>query len=327
MRPGAGTLVRAATSVAALVALLATPACSRSSSAEQAAAGDAGEDAESGVEPGDATPVQPEDGGLLGDGATDDAGNCAAGTQLVYVASEEREIYSFDPVHATFQLMGSIDCAGGIYVNSMAVDRSGNAWINYGDGSLWESSTQKGGCTATGFIPGQQGVALFGMGFSTKSATSTDETLFIDDLGGGGLGYIDLATMTLARFGPFPGALLNRTCELTGTGDGRLFGFFAGSAFDDAASAAVLGLDPNTEAPTQQWPLSTIDTGSDWAFAFWGGDFYLFTADKYDMNDPYTTVTRFRPSDGSVTVVAQNIGFRVVGAGSSTCAPTMAAAQ
>ena len=128
MPPSAGTRVRAAMCVAALVAFLVTPACSRSSSAEQAAAGDAGEDVEGGAEPIDATPIPP-DGSLLGDGGADDAGNCAAGTQLVYVASEEREIYLFDPVHATFQLMGSIDCAGGIYVNSMAVDRSGNAWI------------------------------------------------------------------------------------------------------------------------------------------------------------------------------------------------------
>ena len=132
---------------------------------------------------------------------------------------------------------------------------------------------------------------------------------------------IDLSTMTLERFGPFPGALASRNCELTGTGDGRLFGFFAGSIYDDAASAAVVGLDPNTEAPTSQWPLPTIDTGSDWAFAFWGGDFYLFTADKYDANNPYTTVSKFSPSDGSLTTIAQNIGFRVVGAGSSTCAP------
>ena len=40
----------------------------------------------------------------------------------------------------------------------------------------------------------------------------------------------------------------------------------------------------------------TIDTGSDWAFSFWGGDFYLYTANKYDANDPYTTViVRSRP--------------------------------
>jgi hypothetical protein len=303
-----------------LVSALATAACGRREQGTDL--GDAGEvdGSEEASQVFDAPPQPPDDAGLVGDGSTV-AVDCPGGTQLIYVASEERELYSFDPVQATFQSIGNIDCANGIYVNSMAVDRSGNAWVNYGDGSLWKSSTQKGGCTSTNFLPGQQGVTLFGMGFSTKSATSTDETLYIDDLGGGGLGMIDLDTMTLMRFGPFPGSLTNRTCELTGTGDGRLFGFFAGSSYDDASAAAVIGLDPDTEAATQQWPLASIDTGSDWAFAFWGGDFYLFSADKYDANDPYTTVTRFRPTDGSLVVVAQNIGFRVVGAGSSTCAP------
>jgi hypothetical protein len=305
----------------ALLASLAATACGGRPPSQQAQAGDAGDDGDdaSSGEPAEAATF-PE-AGLAGDGSTVGT-DCASGTQLVYVASEERELYSFDPTLATFSLIGSIDCANGVYVNSMAVDRSGNAWVNYGDGSLWESSTQKGGCTSTTFLPNQGGVALFGMGFSTASASSTTETLFIDDLSGGGLGMIDLTTMTLARFGPFPGALSNRTCELTGTGDGRLFGFFAGSIYDDASAAAVMGLDPSTELATQQWPLATIDTGSDWAFAFWGGDFYLFTADKYDQYNPYTTVTRFDPTDGSLTIVAANIGFRVVGASSSTCAPT-----
>jgi hypothetical protein len=259
---------------------------------------------------------------LVGDEGATEPTDCPASTKLIYVASEERQLYSFDPVHVTFQLVGNIDCAQGIYVNSMAVDRQGNGWINYGDGSLWETSLASGGCTATSFVPNQQGVGLFGMGFSTLTPGTATDTLLIDDLSGGGLGMIELASMTLMRFGPFPGSLANRTCELTGTGDGRLFGFFAGSFYDDASAAAVMQLDPNTEEATQQWPLPTIDTGSDWAFAFWGGDFYLFVADKYDESDPYTTVSRFDPSDGTLTMLAQNIGFRVVGAGSSTCAPT-----
>jgi hypothetical protein len=127
--------------------------------------------------------------------------------------------------------------------------------------------------------------------------------------------------MTLMRLGPFTGALANDYCELTGTSNASLFGFFSGSPLGDAGAASVVQLDPNSEAAIAQWPLPTVDTGSDWAFAAWGGDFYLFTADKYDMTDPYTTVTRFRPSDGTVTVLAQDIGFRVVGAGVSTCAP------
>jgi hypothetical protein len=258
--------------------------------------------------------------GLLGDGGT--TSNCAPEALLVYVVTEERELYSFDPPKNQFNLVAGVDCANGSYANSMSVDRAGNAYINYADGSLWKVSTQKPGCIDTGFKPNQQGVGMFGMGFASKSPGSNDETLFICDLSGGGLGYIDLSTMTLQRFGAFTGAIAGRNAELTGTGDARLFGFFAGSPLGDAGSASVAQLDANTVAATQQWSLPTIDTGSDWAFSFWGGDFYLYTADKYDANDPYTTVTRYRPSDGSLTVLDTQLGFRIVGAGSSTCAPT-----
>lgn len=311
--------------VALGVGVLALAGCARAhhASADDNEPDDAqapAEDAEVHVTPPDAGhDAMPDTGTLVSDAAP--TPTCAPGAELVYVASEERNLYSLDPATVTFALLGNIDCAQGVYVNSMAIDRTATAWINYGDGSLWKADTQHPVCTATGFLPNQQGVGLFGMGFAAKTAGDDDDLLFIDDLSGGGLGYIDQTTMSLMRLGPFTGALANQDCELTGTANASLFGFFAGSPLGDAGAASVVQIDPSSEGAVTQWPLPTVDTGSDWAFAAWGGDFYLFTADKYDMTDPYTTVTRFRPSDGTVTVLAQDIGFRVVGAGSSTCAP------
>jgi hypothetical protein len=302
-----------------------TLACGSRNHTAETYGDDGGDDAgvESGGGPMD-SPVTGDDGageaGFLGDGAT--ASNCDPAASLVYVATEERDLYSFDPKTNTFKLLWAIDCASGHKVNSMAVDRNAVAWINYFDGSLWKVDTKTGTCTATGFTPGQSGVVLFGMGFAAKTAGGNAETLFIDDLNGGGLGFIDLTTMTLERFGPFTGNLVNLSAELSGTGDARLFGFFAGSLLGDAGSASVTQIDPNSEAPLTQYPLPTVDTGSDWAFSFWGGDFYLYTANQYDMTNPDTVVTRFRPSDGSVTVIDPQLGYRIVGAGSSTCAPT-----
>jgi len=332
-RPGAqpgygargGARRRAALALA--TAALALCGCARHA-AQDASGDDAGDAAAGDATPSDdGGPLGPSsdggDGGLLGDAAP----GCAAGADLVYLATEEKQLYSFDPKTLTFSLLGLIDCASGQYVNSMAVDRNAVAWINYGDGSLWKVDTHHPQCQATGYIPDQQNITLFGMAFSAKSTGSSDETLFIDDLAGGGLGFIDLATMQLQRLGPFQGALSGRAAELNGTADARLFGFFAGSPLGDAASASVEQIDTATQGSTQSYPLPTVDTGSDWAFAFWGGDFYLFTADKYDMTMPDSTLTRFRPSDGSLTVLAggdagNDLTFRVVGAGSSTCAPT-----
>jgi hypothetical protein len=65
--------------------------------------------------------------------------------------------------------------------------------------------------------------------------------------------------------------------------------------------------------------LPGVDLGGAWAFAFWGGDFYLFTAPG--GNGTSSLVTRYRPSDGSVTQVAMAPGVTIVGAGVSPCAP------
>ena len=43
---------------------------------------------------------------------------------------------------------------------------------------------------------------------------------------GTGLGIIDFGKNTVGPIGPFGGALSGQNAELTGTGDGRLFGFF-----------------------------------------------------------------------------------------------------
>jgi hypothetical protein len=311
---------------AAIVAVC-TLGCGSKSHPDEASGDGGGDDA--GVDSGGAVGDSPASGdddaaetGFLGDGST--VSDCAPEASLIYVATEEKQLYSFDPKQNVFTLLADIDCASGSYVNSMAVDRNAVAWINYGDGSLWsvDAKVVQPPCKATTFVPDQGGIGLFGMAFAAKAAGGSAETLFIDDLQGGGLGYIDLTTMTLERFGPFTGDLAGRSAELTGTGDARLFGFFAGSPLGDAGSASVTQIDANSEGPIQQYNLPTVDTGSDWAFSFWGGDFYLYTADKYDESNPDTTVTRFRPSDGSLTVIDASLNFRIVGAGSSTCAPT-----
>jgi hypothetical protein len=317
--------------LAAAAALGSAVACGRAHGAADGAGDDGGDEAgleagdDGAVSPGDdgGSPGQdarPADTGLAGDGGT--VTDCDPAASLVYVVSEERFMYSFDPQKNVIAPVGSVDCAGGSFANSMSVDRSAVAWINYGDGSLWKVDTKKLACVATTFEPNQQGVGLFGMAFATKTAGGTTEQLFIDDLNGNGLGYIDTTTLTLQLFGPLSGSLAGRIAELTGTGDARLFGFFAGSPLGDGGAAEVAQIDPNTETALATYPLPSVDTGSDWAVTFWGGDFYLYTADKYDANAPDTNITRFRPSDGSLTVVDTQIGFRAVGAASSTCAPT-----
>ncbi|MBL8607703.1 MAG: hypothetical protein JNL38_10300 [Myxococcales bacterium] len=91
-----------------------------------------------------------------------------------------------------------------------------------------------------------------------------------------------------------------------------MFAFY--TKFDKPGSF-VGQIDKTNARVVAESALPTVEQGQGWAFAFWGGDFYLFTAPGGG-----STVTRFRPADGSVTAVGSWPSV-IVGAGVSTCAP------
>jgi hypothetical protein len=70
--------------------------------------------------------------------------------------------------------------------------------------------------------------------------------------------------------------------------------------------------------------LPNVAQGCGWAFAFWGGDFYTFTAPPAPGGAcgamTLSVVWRYRPADGSQNEIAK-FGEEIVGAGVSTCAP------
>jgi hypothetical protein len=156
------------------------------------------------------------------------------------------------------------------------------------------------------------------MAFATNSATSEEETLYVVGIvgttQGKGLGKIDLSTMTLTPIGDFSGDLAGQGAELTGTGDGRLFGFFT-----TFPSATLAQIDKTSGATSGDQSLEGVSTGTAWAFSFWGGDFWFYTSSGLP-----STVTRKQTSqDGQLSTAVEDVGgFRIVGAGVSTCAPT-----
>ena len=260
--------------------------------------------------------------GSLGGGKTPGAPNdvgCSDASKLVYVVDDANNLYSFAPDKLLFSPVGRMSCPTAETPNSMAIDRAGAAWVNFSGGSLFKVSTSDASCQATGFTPGQGGFKKFGMAFATNSATSQDETLFVvgtlGSLAGKGLAKIDLRTMKLTTLGDFSGALAGQGAELTGTGDGRLFGFFTTQPF-----ATLAQIDKASGATTANQPLNGVNTGFDWAVSFWGGDFWFYTS----PGGVPSTVTRKQTStDGSIATAKQDVGgFRIVGAGVSTCAPT-----
>ncbi len=99
-----------------------------------------------------------------------------------------------------------------------------------------------------------------------------------------------------------------------------MYGFFT-------TTPSELGtIDKTSGAVTNIIPLPSVNNSvGGYAFSFWGGDFWIYTAFPTDADpDATTSVTHVSSADGSASVVMSDIGFTIVGAGSSTCVPTVA---
>ena len=255
-----------------------------------------------------------------------------AGSTLIYLMTSQNVLMSFYPPTATFTTIGTIMCPDppGPYTGtpfSMAVDRAGIAYVLFESGHLFRVSTRTAVCVPTSFVPGQTFPPRFGMGFSANvdpdGGGDAGETLYIGSDPGwpmqtdpASLGTLDTATYTASDVAPFTPVILQP--ELTGTGAGKLYAFWAATQSSDTA---IVEIDKDTAAVTTLATLPGVVFGQGWAFAFWGGDFYTFTTPG--VGDPSSIVRRYRPSDGSIVQVATTPNLTIVGAGVSTCAPQM----
>ncbi len=256
--------------------------------------------------------------------------NCPdAGATLVYVVTEQQELLSFYPPTAEFTTIGPLACPtqnAGAQPFSMAVDRTGIAYVLYEDGELFRVSTATASCQRTRFQTPQSAFTNFGMGYS-HDATGSGETLYVAS--GGDTTIPTLATIDTQNFTLHVVGALQPSIsapELSGTGAGDLFAFFAttrstpcdntGTAGGNCPDSAIGQIDKTTGRITGESVLLGNAQGHAWAFAFWGGAFYTFTAPGRGG----TVVNRFDPNDGTVVTVAKRTDF-VVGAGVSTCAP------
>jgi hypothetical protein len=316
----AGWKCLGACSIAAVVI-----ACSGKSSREDGfASGDAGNllGDSSGSGSGGSSSGSFGDGG--GSGSSGGGSDCTGqAADYVYVLSAENDLYSFAPDKKVFTKIGPLGCNTSLSPNSMAVDRSATAYVNYvadddSTGQIFQVSTTDASCTGP-VMTLPTGWERVGMGYSTNNAGSTAETLYVAGVGGGmGLGLVDFGIKTVGPIGPFTGSLAGQNAELTGTGDGRLYGFFTTAPVEVAEITKTNG---STQTPV---PMTGVQVPNDWAFSFWGGHFYLYTSQGQGSGNG-SNVTDYDPTGGTVnTTFMTAIGFDIVGAGVSTCAPTTA---
>jgi len=252
------------------------------------------------------------------DSDSDGDSDCSEEAKLVYVVDSGASLYRFDPPAHSFEYVGTMDCESGGTPFSMAVSRHDKAYVLYWDSgtcvALNQVNIYTGECEeATPFECGQLGFDTFGMGFATDGPDTTAETLYVgksDFLSTGSqLGYIDLETWELTPIGP-----ISDSPELTGNQNGELWAFFAW-----ASTPKVAQLHKGTGEESNTVYLEELGANAAFAFAYWGGDFYLFHA----PTDESTTVYRLHDGELEVWVDQMELGFSVVGAGVSTCAPTI----
>jgi hypothetical protein len=242
---------------------------------------------------------------------------CPANTRFVYVVTETDELVAFDPPTVSFKPIGTLKCPvpSGFHPFSMAVDRNGDAFVLYGSdtpnyGRLMKVSTKDASCADTTFTPQYGDYGKFGMGFASKGANPTEE-LYVASRSGSRLGRVDVPGYDLHDLGEFQPAITD--AELTGTGDGRLFAFFTTTASggDDTAIAEV---NRETGEVLAMDDLPGVSMGTAWAFATWGGYFWLF------VNPAGQKVVRYDP-ETKTSVTFPGYKAPIVGAGVSTCAP------
>ncbi len=303
--------------LAVLFVLALVPACTTRSVGP-------GRDTGGGTNPGDDTGT----GGGGHDANFPDLGGghgptCSDAAQLIYLVDSNQNLLSYRPDTGALTPIGTLSCAGALVTPfSMAVSRDAVAYVLHSDHHIYAVSTSDASCSATPWVIDQMGFEQFGMGFVSDAAGGTAETLFIAGgpalgIGGGSstLGSIRVADWSATRIGPLSGSP-----ELTGNGLGELWGFFP-----DTTPMRVRQIDRNDATTIQEYDVSGVTGGvtrraAAWAFAYWGGRYYMF---YQSLADTSTGIYRLTPDTGLVEPVMLNIGFRVVGAGVSTCAPTI----
>ena len=254
-------------------------------------------------------------GGAATGGGGGDSSGCSDEAKTVYVVAADRTFSAFDPRTKTFRDIGLLRCPAspGAVPFSMSVARDAFAYVLYDDGELFKVSTMDLGCTKTAFQTDLT-YRVFGMGFSTDAPGATTDTLFI---AGGQVvtPSSKLGRLNLTSFAPTPTADLTGWPELSGTGNGELWGFFP----TGAANPFVARIDKTSGvfSPTFSAP-PLAGNASSWAFAFWGGSFWIFYQRDTDLS---TNVYEMKANTGAVGTALTNTGRTIVGAGVSTCAP------
>jgi hypothetical protein len=256
---------------------------------------------------------------------------CAVGAELVYVVDVEDNLLSFDPRTNAFTPVGRLDCpAGDTWADfgegratpfSMAVDRQARAWILYSSGEIFWVDTATAACTRSHSRPGTPTSSSSawpssarGWGRPTRRCTWPAGRSARSNAAGSArstpwrAGVTEVGALPEHEYG----------AELTGNGNGELWAYWPG------VESVVARVDKASATVEQDWSLPPLfGQPAGWAFAHWGGRYFVFISESDGDGDVTSRVLRFDPASGDTSVAVPETGRRIVGAGVSTCAPVV----
>jgi hypothetical protein len=242
----------------------------------------------------------------------------------VYTIDSVTGMFSgFDTQKAEFFDVGVLRCPGSFgNPQTMSVARDGTAWVFFSDYTtgptghrqLFHVDIRTAVCAPTLFDGAQlETNAEFGSSFSSDVAGGVTDSLYLVLPGDQALARLDQRTLRLTRLGP----LLEGPGELTGTGNAELWGFFP-----HVAGSTIYRVNKQTATLDHAIDVPQIQSGaSAFAFAFWGGSFYIFLSDATVPTMTDTGVYRIDAQTGQFDTLLPHTGRQIVGAGVAACAP------
>jgi hypothetical protein len=192
----------------------------------------------------------------------------------------------------------------------MAVQRNGQAWTLFTDGSLYTFDVKTVQCQTTAYVPDQEGLILFGMNFVSDELTESEALYLSSDSSSPPyrLATLDINTLEISVIGYYYS--ISARAELTGTNDGRLFGLFEGAPY---IIAEINGTSGEILSQTEQDMIRYTSDSSNFAFASYSSNFFLFVGDQ-----SFTDVFVFNSSTRTTTKQTR-LTIGIVGSTASTC--------
>lgn len=223
------------------------------------------------------------DGGTAADAHVADAGpdpcECTSGSHnvLVYLMSDDGELWSWDPMTGEFAFVVGPVCSG-MSPFSMAVDARGLAWVLFVDSLsiLTFDVNDPRACEPSSYVRRDPSFGLFGMSFASESETDKCASLYVHTYDGDGPFSEGPAAGKLGVIDPVTGELRELSLvdydggELTGTGDGRLY------ALAGVDPVKLVEYDKATGAAIETIPLTGFRRTNASAVAFHSGSIYAF---------------------------------------------------